>query len=78
MNEITAGQKYRHFKGGEYVVLRVEGNSENSLERVVVYEALYESSKFEKGHEHKRLLREFVGFKDLGNSTLTKRFELIE
>ena len=39
MPEIKLG-KYRHYKGGEYEVLGVANHSE-TLERMVVYRALY-------------------------------------
>ena len=38
--DVEIGAKYRHFKGGEYVVVAVAKDSEN-LEPVVVYRALY-------------------------------------
>lgn len=40
MNEEISCGRWRHFKGGEYEVLGVANHSE-TLERMVVYRALY-------------------------------------
>ena len=42
MEQIKLG-KYRHFKGGEYRLLGIAKHSE-TLEPMVVYEALYDNS----------------------------------
>jgi len=39
MRDIVIGNKYRHFKGHEYVVIAIANDSE-SLEKMVVYKNL--------------------------------------
>lgn len=45
MREIKIGQKYRHFKNKEYIVLDIvydsESNNDEKLKKVVIYQALY-------------------------------------
>ena len=38
--EIKVGEKYRHYKGGEYVIVAIAMHSETG-EKMVVYKALY-------------------------------------
>ena len=68
---VKTGEKYRHFKGGEYEIVSVGRNADNAEQEVVVYRALYG----DKGI-WVRLLDEFVGFKNV-NGENVKRFELI-
>lgn len=42
--EICCGDKYRHYKGGEYVILEIAEHSETN-EKLVVYKALYGDGK---------------------------------
>ena len=64
---------YKHFKGGEYRVVGVGKHSE-SLEDLVIYEALYDNpvSKF-----WLRPLADFAGKKEI-NGKKVKRFTLIK
>ena len=47
MQELHIGKKYRHYKGKEYRVLNVAHHSE-TLEEMVVYQALYVAKGFGK------------------------------
>lgn len=38
--EVKVGEKYRHYKGGEYVIVAIAKHSETG-EKMVVYKALY-------------------------------------
>ena len=44
MREILVGRKYKHFKGGEYLVLALAEHTETG-EALVVYQPLYKSEK---------------------------------
>jgi hypothetical protein len=43
--QVEVGKKYRHYKGGEYVVVAVGLHSETQ-EKVVVYQAQYSDPNF--------------------------------
>jgi cyclomaltodextrinase / maltogenic alpha-amylase / neopullulanase len=62
--------KYRHYKGGEYMVLEIGRHSE-TLEPVVVYQALYGD-----GEIWVRPLEMFVGDVEL-DGRRTARFEFL-
>jgi hypothetical protein len=68
--EIKLG-KYRHYKGGEYLVLGVAKHSEN-LEELVVYQALYGDKQI-----WVRPIEMFKG-KVVINGIEKNRFEFIE
>lgn len=51
--------KYRHYKGHEYKVIGV-GRHRETLEELVVYQALYESPEFEPGQIWLRPLAMFL------------------
>jgi dUTP pyrophosphatase len=69
---VEAGEKYKHFKGGEYEVVDVARNCDNADQEVVVYRTLYGD-----GGTWIRLLDEFEGFKEFEDGRRVKRFELI-
>ena len=46
--EIKKGQRWKHYKGGEYEVLGIAVHSE-TLEEMVVYKMLYDSKDYKKG-----------------------------
>ncbi len=62
---------YRHFKGGEYEVLGVGYHSE-SVEKMVVYQSLYDNGDFPKGTVWIRPLELFVGTNSEGKPRFTK------
>ncbi|WHH59565.1 DUF1653 domain-containing protein [Petroclostridium sp. X23] len=69
--QVKVGKRYRHFKGNEYLVLHIAKHSE-TLEELVVYQALYE--------EHGiwvRPLEMFLDQKEV-DGTLINRFEEID
>jgi len=68
---IKVGERYRHFKGGEYEVVSIAKNCDNENQLVVVYRALYGD-----GEVWVRLLEEFIGYKEV-DGKMVKRFELI-
>ena len=68
---VKVGEKYKHFKGGEYEVIAVADNCDKPEQRVVVYKALYGDEK-----TWVRLFEDFIGFKEI-NGKKIKRFVLI-
>lgn len=74
MGEIKLG-KYRHFKGKEYEVIGI-GNHSETLEKMVIYRALYESKDFGKDTIWIRPYEMFVGTKNIEGKEV-KRFEYI-
>jgi cyclomaltodextrinase / maltogenic alpha-amylase / neopullulanase len=77
MSEVAAGQKYRHFKGGEYEVIAVARDCENPDRRLVIYKSLYVGDEFPLGTIWSRLLGDFVGDKVFEDGRRVKRFELL-
>jgi len=68
---IRTGERYRHFKGGEYEIISVALNCDDVGQELVVYRALYGD-----GGTWVRLLDEFEGFKEVDGKKI-KRFEKI-
>ena len=67
---VNIGERYRHFKGGEYEVVSVAKDSDD-LKKIVVYRALYG-----EGETWVRSFSEFVGYKEIDGENI-KRFEKI-
>ncbi|MBL4644570.1 MAG: DUF1653 domain-containing protein, partial [Candidatus Pacebacteria bacterium] len=72
--DITPG-KYQHFKGGEYEVIGVANHSE-TLEKLVLYRALYTSEKFGENALWARPLELFTDTVTLDGGTV-QRFKKI-
>ncbi len=75
MSEIKSG-KYRHYKGKLYEVIYVARDSE-TLERLVVYKALYDSEEFGNNAVWTRPLKMFLEDVTVNNKQVP-RFEYIE
>ncbi len=69
---VGVGERYRHFKGGEYEVVSLAWNCDKADEELVVYRA------FIDGRIWVRLLDEFCGDKVFDDGRRVKRFELID
>lgn len=74
--EAIIGERYQHYKGGEYTVIAIPRHSE-TLEEMVVYQAEYNSPEFGK---EAVWVRPRVMFEEmvLYNGTRVPRFQLIE
>lgn len=75
MNEIKPG-KYKHYKGKLYEVIGVANHSE-TLEKLVIYRALYESKDFGKNAIWARPIDMFKDIIIINNKK-TPRFQFIE
>jgi dUTP pyrophosphatase len=69
---VEVGERYRHFKGGEYEIVSVARNCDDAEQEVVVYRALYG-----EGGVWVRERSEFCGDKVFEDGRRVKRFELI-
>lgn len=73
--EIKNGQRWRHYKGGEYETLGIAIHSE-TLEEMVIYKMLYHGHGYKKGTVWVRPLK--MWFEEVEREgKKVKRFELI-
>jgi len=56
---VKPNQRYKHYKGGEYIILLVARDS-NTLENLVVYQGQYTSEEFGENPIWVRSLKEFT------------------
>ena len=78
MREIKIGQKYKHFKGNEYIVLDIVYDCEskdNNLKKIVIYQALY-GDKLKWARKYEDFISE-VDYKKYPNVKQKYRFEEI-
>ena len=75
MFELECG-RYRHYKGNEYTVLGVALHSE-TLEKLIIYKALYESEEFGKDVIWIRPIEMFED-KKIVDGKVVNRFERIK
>ena len=80
MREIKIGQKYRHFKNKEYIVLDIvydsESNNDEELKRIVIYHALYgDKIKWARPYD---MFNSEVDHEKYPNVKQTYRFEEID
>lgn len=75
MDKIKLG-KYKHYKGKFYKVIGIAHHSE-TLEKLVVYQALYTSKEFGKNAIWVRPLKMFLGTININEKSIP-RFEFIE
>ncbi len=74
--DIKIGGVYKHFKGKLYKVISAARDSE-TLEEMVVYQALYDSEEFGKKSVWVRPKKMFLEIIEKDGKTI-KRFELVE
>lgn len=70
------GEKYKHFKGDDkiYEIVAISLDCEDSSKTDVIYKQLYTTSDFPIGTIWKRLLEDFIGYKELPSKIKVKRF----
>lgn len=75
-NVVSVGSKYKHFKGGEYVVLSI-GRDSRTCEEVVVYQGQYNSIEFGDKPIWVRTLKDFTSDKVFEDGRRVPRFMLL-
>ena len=78
MNQVKIGKVYRHFKGNYYFIENVGLDSE-TMERVVIYKALYDRADSQIFVRREEMFLEEIDQTRKDNITGQKyRFELVE
>ena len=78
MNQVKIGKVYRHFKGNYYYVENIGLDSE-TMERVVIYKAIYNREDSQIFVRRESMFLEEIDTKREDNITGQKhRFELVE
>ena len=78
MNQVKIGKVYRHFKGNYYFIENVGLDSE-TMERVVIYKALYDREDSQIFVRREEMFLEEIDVTRKDNTTGQKhRFELAE
>ena len=78
MNQVKIGKVYRHFKGNYYFIENVGLDSE-TMERVVIYKALYDRADSQIFVRREEMFLEEIDVTRKDNITGQKyRFELVE
>lgn len=73
--KVVKGQRYKHYKGGEYTILAV-GLKEDTHEKLVVYQAEYDIPEFGMHAVWIRSYDEFTGAVEQDDNTIP-RFKLL-
>lgn len=74
---IKIGSKYKHYKNGKIYKIIAVGRHSETLEKVVIYQGLYESTNFGKNPVWVRPYSLFVS-KIIYNNKEIERFKLIK
>lgn len=78
MNKVKVGKVYRHFKGNYYFIENIGLDSE-TMERVVIYKALYDREDSQIFIRKEKMFLEKIDVERKDNITRQKhRFQLVE